>query len=203
MFVVGLTGGIGSGKTAVSDRFKAKGITVVDADVVAREVVEPGTAALASIAGHFGQDILRADGTLDRAALRTKVFQDDSERQWLERLLHPLIGESIFNQLAAATSPYAIFVSPLLIETSQRQLAQRILVVDVPVETQIARTMQRDNNDEAQVRAIVAAQATREQRLAHADDVIVNDQGLAHLDSEVERLHQQYLQMANGQGAKS
>lgn len=196
MFIVGLTGGIGSGKTAVSDRFKAKGITVVDADVVAREVVEPGTPALAQIAAHFGNDVIQADGALDRAALRKKVFQDDAERKWLEKLLHPAIGESIFNQLAAAKSPYAIFVSPLLIETSQHQMAERILVVDVPVETQIARTMTRDNNDEAQVKAIVATQATREHRLAKAHDIIVNDQGLAHLDAEVERLHQHYLALA-------
>lgn len=197
MFVVGLTGGIGSGKTAVSDRFKAKGITVVDADVVAREVVEPGTKALGQIAEHFGAGIIQADGTLDRAALRKKVFQNEAERKWLEQLLHPLIGETIFNQLAAAKSPYALFVSPLLIETSQKQLAERILVVDVPVATQLQRTMARDNNDEAQVKAIIATQTTREQRLAKAHDVIVNDQGLAHLDAEVERLHQHYLQLAN------
>jgi len=199
MLVIGLTGGIGSGKTAVSDRFKAKGITVVDADVVAREVVEPGTKALVSIAEHFGADVIQADGALDRAALRKKVFQDEAERKWLEKLLHPAIGEAIFNQLAAAKSPYAIFVSPLLIETSQLQLAERILVVDVPIATQIERTMTRDSNDEAQVKAIIAAQATREQRLVKAHDVIVNDQGLAHLDTEVERLHQRYLQLANAE----
>ena len=197
MLVIGLTGGIGSGKTAVSDRFKAKGITVVDADVVAREVVEPGTPALAQIAAHFGTDVIQPDGALDRAALRKKVFQDETERKWLEKLLHPAIGESIFNQLANAKSPYAIFVSPLLIETSQYQMAERVIVVDVPVETQIKRTMTRDNNDEAQVRAIIAAQASRELRLAKAHDVIVNDKGLAHLDVEVERLHQYYLQLAN------
>jgi len=195
MLVIGLTGGIGSGKTAVSDRFKAKGITVVDADVVSREVVEPGTPALAKIAAHFGDGVIQADGALDRAALRKKVFQDETERKWLEKLLHPAIGESIFNQLANAKSPYAIFVSPLLIETSQYQMAERVIVVDVPVETQIERTVTRDNNDEAQVKAIIAAQASREQRLAKAHDVIVNDQGLAHLDAEVERLHQQYLQL--------
>jgi dephospho-CoA kinase len=195
MLVIGLTGGIGSGKTAVSDRFKAKGITVVDADVVSREVVEPGTPALAKIAAHFGDGVIQADGALDRAALRKKVFQDETERKWLEKLLHPAIGESIFNQLANAKSSYAIFVSPLLIETSQYQMAERVIVVDVPVETQIERTVTRDNNDEAQVKAIIAAQASREQRLAKAHDVIVNDQGLAHLDAEVERLHQQYLQL--------
>lgn len=196
MFVVGLTGGIGSGKTAVSDRFKAKGITVVDADVVSREVVEPGTPALQKIADHFGQDILLADGTLNRAALRARIFNDNAEKKWLEQLLHPLIGAEIFNQLSAASGPYVIFVSPLLIETAQRQLAERILVVDVPVEIQLTRTMTRDNNDEAQVKAIIATQASREQRLAKADDVIVNDRGLEHLDAEVERLHQLYLDLA-------
>jgi dephospho-CoA kinase len=203
MLVIGLTGGIGSGKTAVSDRFKAKGITVVDADVVSREVVEPGTPALAQIAAHFGSDVIQADGSLDRAALRKKVFQDETERKWLEKLLHPAIGESIFNQLAAAKSPYALFVSPLLVETSQHLMAERIIVVDVPVETQVMRTMARDNNDEAQVKAIIAAQASREQRLAKAHDVIVNDQGLAHLDAEVERLHQQYLQLAKSKAGTS
>lgn len=194
--VIGITGGIGSGKTAVSDRFAAKGITVVDADVVARIVVEPGRPALQEIAERFGEDILLDDGNLDRRALRDIVFKNPDERRWLESVTHPHIGEEIFNQLAAAPSAYAILASPLLIETAQKDLTQRILVVDVPVELQVQRTMARDDADEKQVRAIIASQASREQRLAAADDVIVNDQDLAHLDNEVARLHDFYLQLA-------
>lgn len=194
--VIGITGGIGSGKTAVSDRFQALGITVIDADVASRVVVEPGRPALAAIAEHFGAGVLNDDGTLNRAELRKQVFADADERRWLEQLTHPLINEYLREELAKAESPYAILVSPLLAETGQSRFCQRILVVDVPVEVQVARTMSRDANDEAQVRAIIAAQASREQRLALADDVIVNDQGLDHIDAEVQRLHQIYLEMA-------
>ncbi len=197
MFVVGLTGGIGSGKTTVSDRFAELGIAVIDADVAARVVVEPGRPALAKIAEHFGLETIAANGELDRARLRELVFQNAAQRKWLETLLHPLIGTEILAQIQAATSPYAILVSPLLIETAQRQLTQRVLVVDVPVETQIARTMARDHNSAAQVQAIIASQASREQRLANADDVINNDQGLEHLDQQVQALHQKYLVSCN------
>lgn len=196
MFVVGLTGGIGSGKTAVSDRFAKLGIAVIDADVAARVVVEPGRPALANIAEHFGQETISEGGELDRAKLRELVFQNETKRKWLEALLHPLIGEEIVAQIQAATSPYALLVSPLLIETSQVQLTQRVLLVDVPVEVQIARTMARDNNNEAQVKAIIASQASREQRLAAADDVISNDRGLEYLDQQVQALHQKYLALA-------
>ena len=193
--VIGITGGIGSGKTAVSDRFHARGITVVDADIASRVVVEPGRPALAAIAEHFGAEAINDDGTLNRAELRKRVFADPEERKWLEALTHPLINEYLREELASAQSPYAILVSPLLVETGQSRFCQRIVVVDVPVEVQVQRTMSRDNNDEAQVRAIVAAQASREQRLQQADDVIVNDQGLEHIDAEVERLHHAYLEL--------
>lgn len=198
-FVVGITGGIGSGKTAVSDRFAAKGIIVVDADIVARIVVEPGRPALQEITERFGQTLLLADGHLDRRALRDIVFKNPEERRWLESVTHPRIGEEIVNQLHAANSAYAILASPLLIESAQKELTDRILVVDVPVELQVQRTMARDDADEQQVRAIIASQASREQRLAAADDVIVNDQDLAHLDQEVERLHAYYLQQVAAQ----
>ncbi|MGI9287902.1 MAG: dephospho-CoA kinase [Pseudomonadales bacterium] len=196
MFVVGLTGGIGSGKTAVSDRFAKLGIAVIDADVAARVVVEPGRPALAKIADHFGQETIAAGGELDRAKLRELVFNDEAQRKWLEALLHPLIGTEIINQIQTATSPYALLVSPLLIETSQVQFTQRVLLVDVPVEIQIARTMARDNNNEAQVKAIIASQASREQRLAAADDVINNDRDLEYLEEQVQALHQKYLALA-------
>jgi dephospho-CoA kinase len=194
--VIGITGGIGSGKTAVSDRFKALGVTVVDADIASRVIVEPGRPALVAIAEHFGCDVIQADGSLDRGELRRRVFADPGERRWLEQLTHPLINEHIREELEQAESPYAVLVSPLLAETGQSRFCHRILVVDVPEEVQVRRTMARDANDEAQVRKIIEAQASREQRLALADDVIVNDSSLEVLDEEVARLHQVYTEMA-------
>ena len=194
--MVGITGGIGSGKSAVTQRFERKGVTVIDADLAARVVVEPGRPALAAIANHFGKNILQADGALDRAALRQRVFADDSERKWLEQLTHPLIGQEIVDQLQAAQSPYAILASPLLLETSQRDLTDLVVVVDVPEEVQIARTMSRDNNDEAQVRRIIAAQMDRQDRLARADIVIDNSKSLEDLDLTVDELHKEFLAKA-------
>lgn len=196
MLVVGLTGGIGSGKSAVSRRFEQLGIQVVDADQVARQVVEPGTPALAAIREHFGDDILQGDGQLDRAALRRIVFSDTAAKQWLEATLHPRIGEEIQRQLAAAPGPYVILASPLLVESGQTRLCHRILVVDVPEAIQIERTMHRDDNDAAQVERIMASQASRDQRLEAADDVIDNSGAEAALDPQVERLHQRYLALA-------
>lgn len=201
MLVIGVTGGIGSGKSAVTDRFAEHDICIVDADIAARVVVEPGKPALNRIAEHFGTHLITDDGSLDRAALRKIVFADKDQRLWLEQLTHPLIGEEIAHQIQNSRSPYTIFVSPLLIETSQQALADRILLVDVPVELQIERTMSRDKNSEEQVRAIIASQASREQRLERADDVIVNDKDLAHLDSEVARLHAFYLQLVDENNA--
>jgi dephospho-CoA kinase len=194
--VVGIAGGIGSGKTVVSDRFKAWGIVVEDADIASRVVVEPGRPALATIAEHFGPEAINTDGTLNRAELRNRVFADPQERKWLEALTHPLINRHLQNELAKATSPYAMLVSPLLIETGQSEFCQRILVVDVPVELQIQRTVSRDSSDETQVRAIIAVQMSRDQRLAAADDVVVNDGDLAQIDAEIERLHQAYLELS-------
>ena len=196
MFVLGITGGIGSGKTAVSDRFQHLGIVVVDADVCSRVVVEKGRPALTKIAEHFGENILTEDGELDRAALRTTIFSNADDKKWLESLLHPLIAEEVFNQLAAATSDYVILASPLLVESQQNLICDRVLVVDVPVEVQIERTCARDDNDEAQVRNIIASQADRETRLKAASEVIENTQGFDFLDNEVARLHQTYLQLS-------
>jgi dephospho-CoA kinase len=196
MFVVGITGGIGSGKTAATNAFTKLGIEIVDADVIARGVVEPGTLALKQIAKHFGDDILRTDGTLDRAALRQIVFSNVNEKVWLEKLLHPLIAAETQRQLQHAASRYVIFVSPLLTETAQKQFCDRIAVVDVPETVQLQRTMQRDNNDAEQVRSIIAAQADRQQRLQLADDVIENTGTLAQLEQRVSELHQDYLALA-------
>lgn len=199
--VVGITGGIGSGKSAVTRRFEDRGITVVDADLAARVVVEPGRPALTAIAGRYGEGILLPDGALDRAALRQKVFADESERKWLEQLTHPLIGQEIIEQLQAAESPYAILASPLLLETNQRQMTDLVVVVDVPEELQLQRTMARDNNDEAQVRRIMAAQMPRQERLDKADIVIDNSRSLADLDLVVEELHKEFLARAEVGGS--
>jgi dephospho-CoA kinase len=191
--IVGITGGIGSGKSAVTQRFEQQGITVVDADLAARVIVEADKLALNAIAEHFGQDMIQADGALDRAALRQRVFAEDNERRWLEQLTHPLIGQEILDQLAASRSAYTILSSPLLLETSQKELVDCVVVVDVPEETQLARTMRRDDNDEAQVKRIMAAQIAREDRVRQADIVIDNSRTLEELDDLVEELHKEFL----------
>lgn len=196
MFVVGLTGGIGSGKTIVSDHFKALGITIVDADVVSRVVVEPGTPALKEIAERHGEDILLPDGNLDRRKLRQIIFDNKDEKQWLESLLHPLIGMETARQLQTSQSPYTIFVSPLLLEIGQYKMTNRILVVDVPEELQVQRTTERDQTSAESVKNIMATQASRQQRLEKADDVLVNDSDIASLLKKVDALHKKYLQLA-------
>ncbi|MFC3607196.1 dephospho-CoA kinase [Stutzerimonas tarimensis] len=192
-WILGLTGGIGSGKSAAAAHFAALGVHVVDADQAARWVVEPGRPALARLAEHFGADVLLPGGELDRSALRAHIFEQPAQRQWLEALLHPLIRQEIDRELALAESPYAILVSPLLVESGQYQRVQRVLVVDVPEEMQLLRTVARDSASEEQVRAIMQIQARREERLKHADDVLMNDRDLAWLQQEVERLHRFYL----------
>ncbi|MFL6532306.1 MAG: dephospho-CoA kinase [Pseudomonas sp.] len=198
-WILGLTGGIGSGKSAAAQHFIDLGVHVIDADHAARWVVEPGRPALGKIAEHFGARVLQADGALDRAALRTLIFENAEERRWLEALLHPLIAEEIAHHLAQAKSSYAILVSPLLIESGQYAMTQRILVIDAPEQLQVERTLQRDQTSEQQVQAILKAQSSRQDRLSHADDVLVNDRDLAWLHSEVERLHHFYLTLRGGQ----
>ncbi|GAA0692913.1 dephospho-CoA kinase [Marinobacterium maritimum] len=199
MLVAGLTGGIGSGKSAASACFSALGIPVIDADLVARQVVEPGSEALLKIAAHFGQDVIRPDGTLDRAALRRIVFDKERERNWLEALLHPLIRDSILDaleQFDVDGHPYAVLASPLLLETDQHLLVNKVVVVDVPESVQIERTMQRDGVEEAQVRQILAAQMTRDERLSHADFVLDNGGSQGQLTAAIEALHPQLLALA-------
>lgn len=196
MLVVGLTGGIGSGKTAVSDAFARRGVPVIDTDVIARELVAPGQPALDEIAAQFGPQCLDADGGLDRRFLREKVFADPRLRQRLEAILHPRIRRAVHDRLAELETPYCLVVIPLLVEAGMGDLVHRILVVDVPEALQIRRVMGRDRVDEAQVRKILSAQAGREQRLKQADDVIVNDADLATLDARVADLHQKYLTLA-------
>ena len=193
MFVVGITGGIGSGKSAVTDHLETLGITVVDADKVARVVVEPGTSGLAAIAQHFGKDILFANGGLDRAALRKIVFDNPDERKVLEGITHPRIRDEITRQLSEASSPYVVLSSPLLLESGQNTLADYVVVVDVPEEVQLKRTMARDDNSEALVNQIMAAQLDRQTRLSRADASIMNDTSLEELYERVEALHEDLL----------
>ena len=196
MFTVGLTGGIGSGKGAVAACFERLGITVVNADLASRAVVMPGSEALKAIADHFGPAIINSDGTLNRAKLRHQIFADASEKRWLEQLLHPLIAEWIARQLAAAPGPYAILESPLLLETTQHNNVDRILVVDAPEAVQIERASMRDGVAPEQIRAIMASQLPRQERLARADDVIDNAGSLDDLFPQVEQLHQHYIQLS-------
>lgn len=198
-WILGLTGGIGSGKSAAAEAFAELGIETIDADHAARWVVEPGRPALAAIVDRFGEAVLQADGQLNRAALRERVFADPQQRQWLEKLLHPLIRAEISSFLSAAQSPYAILVSPLLIESGQHKAVQRVLVVDVPSELQMARAVQRDQVSEAQLRAIMQAQLDRDERLKYADDVLCNAADKAALQREVQRLHAYYLTLTGGQ----
>ena len=201
--IVGLTGGIGSGKSAVSARFQQRGIIIVDADEVAREVVKPGETALADIAQHYGNEILAADGTLDRAQLRQIIFSHPEEKQWLENLLHPVINQRIRKQLAAASSPYVILSSPLLFETNQYQLVNRALVVDASEALQIARASSRDRNNSVQIKAIMATQLSRQARLDKATDIIHNHGDLHELDQQVESYHNLYTNLSQQTGLPS
>ena len=196
MFVVGITGGIGSGKSAVTDHLETLRITVVDADKVARVVVEPGTPGLAAIAEHFGEDILLADGRLDRAALRKIIFDNPDERKVLEGFTHPRIRDEISRQLSEANSPYVVLSSPLLLESGQNTFADYVVVVDVPEEVQLTRTMARDDNSEALVKQIMAAQLDRKTRLSRADTSIMNDGSLEALYERVKKLHEDLLARA-------
>ena len=195
LFTVGITGGIGSGKSAVANYFAGQGICIVDADIIARSVVEPGTNALVAITERFGHDIL-TNGQLDRRKLRTIIFAAADKRRWLENLLHPLIEQQIIAQLSQATSRYAVLVSPLMLEIGQQALVDRVLVVDVPECIQIERTMTRDQMTEEQTRQILSSQISREQRLAKAHDIVDNSGTLAQLHQYLEPLHQRYLRLA-------
>ena len=199
-YVVGLTGGIGSGKSTIAELFAELGVPVIDADLVARQVVEKGSPLLAEIAAHFGPEILLEDGALNRAALREKVFNHETEKQWLNQLLHPAIRTEMLNQLAQQRAPYCIFMVPLLIENKLTALCQRVLVVDVSEQTQMTRASQRDNNQLALIKNIMQSQVSRSERLQHADDVIHNDadlsESLPQLKQKVLDLHHHYLQLA-------
>lgn len=193
--IVGLTGGIGSGKSEVSRRFEQLGIKVVDADIVAREVVNIGSAALFAILEHFGQDILSADGSLNRSKLRSHIFEKPDEKRWLENLLHPIIRKEIVTQLAQSKTPYTILSSPLLLETKQNELVNRVLVVDATEDMQLMRASERDANHKDQIQKIMATQISRAERRAQADDIIENHGDLNGLDIAVKKLHNFYLEL--------
>jgi len=196
MLVIGLTGGIGSGKTTATDYFARKGITIVDADLVSRIVVEPGKPALTKIAQHFGSEIINHDGTLNRTALRKIVFDNRDQLRWLEQLTHPLIREEIQKQINNSKSAYTILVSPILFESGQNAFTQRTLVIDAPESLQISRTAERDHTDAESVKAIMKAQTAREQRLKKADDIIVNDSDVENFYRQLDGLHEKYMELS-------
>ncbi len=195
-FIVALTGGIGSGKSTVANYFQEKGVPIIDADIIAREIVEPASEALKAIQAHFGDEIIQANGTLDRKALRNIVFTQPEQKQWLNALLHPLIEQETLRRFSASRAPYLIWAIPLLIENHLTHLADRILVVDVTEETQIKRTTERDNSSETVVNGIIAAQVSREVRLSYADDTINNDGDITLIPAQVDNLHRTYLRLA-------
>jgi len=193
-FIIGLTGGIGSGKTTVADLFAKHGVNLIDADIIARDIVAKGSPALSAISEYFGSRFIQADGQLNRTLLRHRVFASESDKFWLNNLLHPLIRAQIVTQAKASLSPYCIIVAPLLIENNLVSLVDRVLVVDVSESTQLSRTTARDNNSVDQVQAIINSQVTRQVRQAHADDILNNDNSsIDKLKSAVEKLHQIYL----------
>ena len=201
-FVIGLTGGIGSGKSAAADLFAARGALMVDTDQIAHQLTAPGGTAMDAIRQAFGNGVVAADGALNRAAMRALAFEDPDARKRLEAILHPMIRAESERLCLAATTPYVMLVVPLLIESgTYRQRVRRLCVVDCPEEVQVARVMQRSGLEERQVRAIMAAQASRAERLAAADDVIDNGGSYEQLAAQVERLHAAYLQLAAKAGA--
>lgn len=192
--IIGLTGGIASGKTTVANLFKEHfNIDIIDADIIAREVVEPGSEGLDAIIQRYTNAILTSDGTLDRAALRHIVFSDPKEKSWLNALLHPMIRQKMRHDIQQVQSDYALLVIPLMAENNLQSMADRVIVVDVNEETQISRTIARDNVSKQQAQAILASQASRSQRLAIADDIINNDDQNQDLLLQITQLHQKYL----------
>lgn len=196
MLRIGLTGGIASGKSAASDCFSVRGIPVIDADVVSREVVKAGTPAIQEIEAAFGKRFIRPDGSLDRRLVRSLIFSDPQKRNELEAILHPRIKEAMLSRLARISAPYCILAIPLLIEADQRDLVDRVLVIDAPRAIQIKRLMQRDQISQDEAEAILNTQLDRDTRVKFADDLIVNDGSRADLEAAIEGLHQKYLSLA-------
>lgn len=198
-WILGLTGGIGAGKTLVSNHFASLGIEIVDADVIARDVVAIGSDGLNVIVKHFGNAILLDDGSLNRAKLRDIIFADPKQKNWLNNLLHPLIRQNITAQLNAATSPYVVLSAPLLFENKLDALCNHTLLVDVPVEVQLERTAARDSVSTEQVKSIIAAQMSRDDKLKKAASILDNHREINVVLADVEVLHQSFLQQAETQ----
>jgi len=196
MLIIGLTGGIGSGKSTVAQFFKEEGVNVVDADQKSRAVVEPGSPALFEISQHFGDDLIQADGALDRAKLRTIVFNSEQKRHWLEALLHPLFKQAIIEDLNSSTSDYAILESPLLFETDQHTMTQKNILIDVPIEVQLEGTCKRDNIEREQVEKIIAAQMSRDEKRSKADYIVDNTNTLDVVKRHILELHQRFKALA-------
>lgn len=192
-YVVALSGGVASGKSTIANLFAQLGVPIIDADIIARQVVEVGTEALAQIVKHFSTEILLPNGELDRSQLREIIFNNDHERLWLNNLLHPIIHQITQKQIAKQTAPYVIWVVPLLIENNLHQLADRVLMVDVPETLQMERLIYRDKISESLAKRMIRTQVTLAERLSYADDIIVNNGNLASLSEQVNKLHQQYL----------
>ena len=196
-FILGLTGGIGSGKSAATDIFSRLGIDIVDADVVAREIVKLGSPTLKQIAEHFGQHILLDSGELDRPKLRQLIFSQAEHKQWLEDLLHPAIRQLIIERLQTVSSPYGILVSPLLFETKQQLLVDRTLVIDTPEKIQQERVEKRDPSNRKEIKKIMASQLSRQERNQQADHIINNDNDLEQLSHAIHQYHQQLINELN------
>lgn len=199
--VIGLTGGIGCGKSAVAELFAGLGVVIIDTDQIARQLTAPGQAALTTITNEFGADILLPDGNLNRPRLRHLIFSAPAARKKLEAILHPLIREEVERRLVLAQSPYAIVAVPLLLESgAYREIVQRVLVVDCSEEQQVARVVARSGLAETEIRAIMDSQLSRQARLSQADDIVDNHGSRSALEAQVEQLHQRYLKLAAAQG---
>lgn len=192
-YIVALSGGIASGKSTIAHLFAQLGVPIIDADIIARQVVEVGTPALEQITKHFSQEILLENGELDRSQLREIIFNNDHERLWLNNLLHPIIAQETQKQFAQQTAPYVIWVVPLLIENNLHQLADRVLMIDIPEALQLERLINRDRISESLAKRMIASQVSLTDRLSFTDDIIVNDGDLASLIIQVDNLHKQYL----------
>ena len=196
-YIVALSGGIASGKSTIANLFAQLGVPIIDADVIARQVVEIGTDAYKVIVKHFSQEILLPNNEIDRSQLRDIIFNNDHERLWLNNLLHPIIQEQTQIQIAQQTAAYVIWVVPLLVENNLHNLADRVLMVDTPEQLQLERLIQRDNIDESLAKKMISSQISSQKRLMYADDIIVNNGDLTSLTAQVNKLHQQYLNNFN------
>lgn len=197
-YIVGVTGGIGSGKTAATNRLEQHGITIVDADIVARQVVEPGSEALNKIQSQFGDQFILDDGNLDRAKMRELVFSQPAMKDKLNTIMQPAIRAELMRQLSQAHSDYVVLSAPLLFENSLHKVCNRVLVIDVPEEIQLQRASQRDEVSKANIKAIIAAQISRVERQALADDLLLNDGSIEELNIQIDQLHKKYLTLASG-----